>query len=1046
MNCAVIIKRIILFSVVLFFIDNNCLTQSSYRFENIANEQGIADRVINAVTQDKQGFIWIASYDGLTKYDGYKALVYRHISNDPHSLSDNEVYALGTDGNGVLWIGTRNGLNRYDEQHDRFETFFHDSADENSLSANEIFSLARDKYGNIWIGTYSGGLDKLINTEMGKGYRGSGYIFEHCRHVKNDSSSISDNQVLSLCFDSAGNGWVGTEKGLNVMNSEKKSFRRFYADKPGANSISSNSVAKVVAAPDGAVWICGKNMLDKIVLPGNSSGSISVKHMLPVLTENKNNFDWSVNDFMIDRDHNCWVATNEEGVFKIANIEDPLTCYKENYTNDASEYSLANTTAYSLYEDRSGIIWIGTAKGVSQYIPSNARFNQPGVFSPGSFLNEPVTALLADHKNRLWTGGYSDTLNIIEHGSNSSVRLPFLKSNYSQVNNLFQTSVGDICIATFNAGLFIIPNSLENVHNTTKWLHINKANSPLSSNNIYSLVEDKNKCLWLGTYLGLNCYDLRTGELKNIYTSPQGSIVSAFITRILFVDDKNIVWAGTDDGLLLIKDHKVIRRFFSDDEDTSSLSNDRITVIYGDSRKNIWVGTKSGLNLFDPVKNNFKHIKPADDVVIETIMSIKEDVAGNLWIGTSSGLVKFNVVKNSFTKYTVEDGLCSNEFSANAASGDTRRNFLYFGTTSGIVSFNPTHIVSNNFIPPVVITGIKILDKPLASFTDTALINTYRREKKLLLKYNQNFFSFEFAALSYNNSKANQYRYILEGIDKQWRNSGTQYFAGYTDIRPGHYIFKVKASNNDGIWNNEPAIVKVIIMPPWWQTWWFYALCILTAVGFIYMIYRIRIQQVLKLYRLRSSIAKDLHDDVGSALSSIALLSNISEKARAKASLQPEEVFTRIGDTSKRMIDLMDDIVWSVNPDNDRFSNMLVRMREYAAEMLEPKDIELSFHTADMDELRIPMQMRKDYFLIYKEAINNLVKYAECDAAFISIKKENRTIITIIKDDGKGFDAAIIHSGNGLKNMQQRAAAIKSKLIIETMNGNGTTITLLMPV
>ena len=287
---------------------------------------------------------------------------------------------------------------------------------------------------------------------------------------------------------------------------------------------------------------------------------------------------------------------------------------------------------------------------------------------------------------------------------------------------------------------------------------------------------------------------------------------------------------------------------------------------------------------------------------------------------------------------------------------------------------------------------------------------------------------------------------LLKGVDRQWHRAGTQHFAGYTDIRPGHYVFEVKASNNDGVWNDKPVTIAVIITPPWWQTWWFYTLCFLVACGIMYVIYRIRIQQILKLYRLRSSIAKDLHDDVGSALSSIALLSNISQKAKTNAGLQPEEIFSRIGDTSKRMIDLMDDIVWSVNPDNDRFSNMLVRMREYAVEMLESKNIDFSFHIAEeIDELRIPMQMRKDYFLIFKEAINNLAKYSECSNAYISIKKENKNIVTVIIDNGKGFDLQIINSGNGLKNMQQRAASIKAKLNIETAEGKGTTITLMMP-
>ncbi len=643
-------------------------------------------------------------------------------------------------------------------------------------------------------------------------------------------------------------------------------------------------------------------------------------------------------------------------------------------------------------------------------------------------------------------GTDSDTLTVSSKSGSYSLHLPSSRRQFNQVNMLYQSHTGDVYVATFADGLFIVPGSLKNIADTRKWIHINTTNSPLPNNNIYAVTEDKRGVIWLGTYTGLSSYDPQTRRLTNVYVSPNRNVVSAFIVRAVYTDEKDIVWVGTDEGLLQIKDNRVAQRFFSDDKDSNSLNNNRITVIYGDNQQRIWVGTKSGLNLFDPSKNNFKHFILQKNFTAETIMSIMEDKAGNLWMGTNDGLVKFNTTAKTFSKYTVEDGLCSNEFATNASCIDDKNNFMYLGTTNGLVSFNPSHIISNSFVPPVVITDVKILDQSLFLSVDTALINAYRRQNKLLLKYDQNFFSFEFAALSYNNSKANQYAYILEGVDRQWRHAGTQHFADYTDIRPGRFIFKVKASNNDGVWNNNPVTVDVIISPPWWRTWWFYTLCFLVACSIMNILYRIRIQQILKVYKLRSSIAKDLHDDVGSALSSIALLSNISEEAKAKAKLRPEEIFSRIGDTSKRMIDLMDDIVWSVNPDNDRFSNMLVRMREYAVEMLEAKNITFSFHIAeDIDELRIPMETRKDYFLIFKEAINNLAKCSDCSTARITIEKVNKNIITIIADDGKGFDDRIINSGNGLKNMQQRAAAIKAKLDIKTAAGKGTSITLSMP-
>ncbi len=1011
-----------------------------YRFENITNVQGVADRVINAITQDARGFIWIASIDGLTRYDGYKAVVYRHQSNDAGSLSDNEVYALCTDGYGDLWVGTRSGLNRYDAVNDRFEVFVHSSTDPNSLSANEVFTLAKDKAGRLWVGTYNGGLDRIERSGRAGAVH---YSFTHYRHSNANNNSLSSDQVLSVCFDNNGVGWIGTTDGLNILDESTKKITRLYADAGNSNTISNKTVNKIVAADNGSVWICGRSMLDNIFYrPGDAVARVTINRMLPVVIRSRNISNWAINDFMTDRNGNYWVATNDQGLIKFkGDINDGLT-YAENFTTGQSTYSLVNNTVFSFYEDNAGVIWIGTAKGISKYVPAKARFNERA-FSTYS-TSGYVKALLQDDSGRLWTGSDSDTLTIKDgNGLYRRFVLPFAHAGeQNQVNCLYQSRAGDIYVGTFIQGLFVLPHN-KDLFDKRQWKHV--ARPQLAGNTVYAITEDSNGIIWVGTYTGLCSYDPASGKTKYVYAPEVKKVVSAYIIRALYADVNGSLWCGTDEGLICIKNDSVVGKFVSDDKNAATLSNNRITNIYGAGNKKIWVGTNAGLNEFDAAKKTFVRFTSREGLPAETIMSTREDSSGNLWMGTNNGLVKFNVAEKKFTRYTMEDGLCGDEFEANSTCADTAGIF-YFGTNKGLVSFDPLRIVSNHFIPPVVITDIKILDQPLATIDDTALVNTYRRERRLRLRFDQNFFSFEFAALNYNNPQANQYSYILEGVDRQWHTAGTQRFANYTDIRPGTYTFKVKASNNDGLWNETPATVTVIITPPWWKTWWFYTLCGLFVCGIIYTIYRVRIQQVLKMYRLRSSIARDLHDDVGSALSSIALLSNIAQDGKTSARLKPEDLFNRIGDTSRRMIDLMDDIVWSVNPDNDRFSNMLVRMREYASEMLEARDIDFVFRIApEIDELRIPMEMRKDYFLIFKEAINNLAKYAGCTHAYVTIAKEGRNISTIIGDDGSGFDMDIINSGNGLKNMQQRAASIKGKLVITSAPGKGTVLSLLMP-
>lgn len=1050
-------KKMFFFAIVFILFNASAVAvfaqNSTFRFENISSAQGITDLNVRAIIQDKQGFIWIGSEDGLTRYDGYSSVIYRHQNGDQHSLSDNEVYALCTDNDGSLWIGTRKGLNRYDAANDRFEVFLHDSSNNNSLANNEVFGLAKDLSGNLLVGTYGGGLDLISKTATVK-QKKNVYKFTHFQHDDKDSNSISNNQVFSVCVDQLGRAWVGTYSGLNVLQTATKKITHFFHIENNNNSITKNAVYKIFADSSNKIWICGNGMLDNIYWQNNTAATnVKVQHFLPVIVGTNNLKGWALNDFFIDHSGNAWMATNDQGLFKFTITPANEIKSAEHFIgNDQSPYDLPNGAVFNLYEDRSGVIWIGTAKGLSKYNPSKSRFSTVPIPENAFPQNRhAVTALLADKQNRLWLGFDSDTLSIISSPAgaqfykNEKVALSF-SAAFNQVNVLYQSRSGDIYIGTLLRGLYMIPGTLKNIYDKQRWVHILADKyTGLPSNNIYTITEDKNGIIWLGTYKGVCSFNPKTTAVLPVYVSPQRLVLSDYIIRTLCTGPNNTLWYGTDNGLFLMKDGMVINTFSNNEKDTASLSNNGITVAFADHNNNTWIGTKAGLNLYNAAKNNFSRLTLQSGLSGDGIRSIQEDSAGNLWVATNNGLIKFNTNDKRIATYGIEDGLSSAQFQTNAASSN--QGTLYFGTNNGVVSFRPGSITPNLFVPPVVITNIKIFNNTLTGLGDTGIINTYRRENRLVLQYNQNFFSFEFAALNYINSAANKYAYQLEGVDHEWNNSGTQRFAGYTDIKPGHYTFKVKAANNDGIWNNVPVAVTVIIIPPWWQTWWFYTLCVAAFCAIIYTIYRIRVKQLLKLYNLRSSIAKDLHDDVGSALSSIAMLSRIAHDGKTNARLNPDEIFSRIGDTSKRMIDLMDDIIWSVNPDNDRFSNMLIRMREYAVEMLEAKNIDFTFKVSEeIDELKIPMQMRKDYFLIFKEAVNNLAKYSQCSHAAIAIQHTNRNIVTTIADNGTGFDLQAINSRNGLKNMQQRANSIKGKFEIETKPGKGTCITLSIPI
>lgn len=1005
--------------------------QAGYSFENINSSRGSANRNVNAIVQDAEGFIWFGSDEGLTRYDGYNFLVYKHDNNDPYSLSDNSVFTLCIDGEGSVWAGTGNGLNRFDAKQNRFDVFMHDDKNENSVSANNIISLARDNNGSVWIGTYGGGLDKAE-------FRNGKYHFIHHRHDDKNDKSISDNQVYSIAFDKHNNAWVGTSKSLNILVNKTDDFVHFYYQSGNKNSIN-GKIARIVPAADGSVWLCGYNILDKVLF-SSSTQSLSIQHILPLLSTSE---EWIINDFFIDSKNQYWAATNYQGLIKFS-VSDNEHITKTIFANDPQNPgSLPSSNVYSIFEDRSGVIWTGTSKGLSKYISLKEYFNEPSNVRMSLPELRFVLSLAAAKDSTILLTPETDSLFIIKKiNSNYSYKIisPFLSpGGLDQVNIIYSSASGDFIVGTMLHGFYIISSS--NKYDKTKWQQIDARQYPLlPGNNIYSFADGDDGSLWVGAYKGLCLFDRKTNMLEPVYISPSDKVELPYIIRAIVTDKQKRIWCGTDEGLRVFQNKKLIAAYTADSKNKTAICNDKITYLYKDHSNNIWVGTQGGLNLFKSGTDSAISFTTKNGLPDDGIQSIVEDAGGDIWIATNHGLAKYASAKNKFFSYTIKDGLPADQFT-NASACSPADGLLYFGTNDGVVSFNPAHITANTYIPPVVITQVKVMNKNIEEDDDSVLLNTFRQKKILQLAYNQNFFSFEFAALNYINTENNQYAYQLEGIDKDWIYSGTQHFASYTDIKPGHYTFKVKGSNNDGIWNDKPAIVEVIILPPWWQTWWFYALCVLAFCGIIYIIYRVRLRQILQLYKLRSSIAKDLHDDVGSALSSIAMLSRLAQDGKTKAVMKPEEIYSRIGDTSKRMIDLMDDIVWSVNPDNDRFSNMLVRMREYAAEMLEPNNINFAFKVSDdIEELRIPMQMRKDYFLIFKEAVNNLAKYSACSEALISIEKQQRNIITLIKDNGKGFNSSITTSGNGLRNMEERATAINGKIDIKTKEGEGTAV------
>lgn len=1054
-----LLRRFIIPSILLLFqtgLSNGQMNNAV--FDNLLTEFETHSLYVNAITQDNHGFIWIGTFEGLIRFDGIDYQTYLPSTGNERSISDKLINTIFNDSEGNLWIGTRNGLNRYSYLTNDFEHFFSRQDDQNSLSNNEINTIAEDADKNLWIGTLNGGLTKMIRvSEAGK----ESYRFTRCTNDPHNASSISGNTVYSIVFDANGNGWVGTSEGLNFIerknaSSKNISFLQVKNNPSDPSSITGGDVFKIFCDPQNNIWlISNRGMLDRLSASDIASGNFHFLHLLPAVKRETGGTFNSTTVFLVDHQNYCWLGTFEDGLYRFKFSQDFRVENATHYNNNpASNRTLPDNGCWSICEISDHTIWVGTASGVSRWNPLQENFSVVNGKN-SDFDLTGVNAVSEDQNMVVWLSNTSDTLFAIDRKS-GTIKKAVLKDKSRKpdyklyINTLLVSRTGDVFAGT-SVGVFILENSelkkfrsLSNYVPAARQLrYVEDDTASLISNTINCMAEDSHGNIWIGTGMGLNFYQPATAACRRVlWNKSSRDIIPSYIIRHLEISSDGNVWAGTDEGLFKINPSTYHATSFGKE---NGLPVNRLSFIHeSKDHQTLWLGTGQGLVSFQLSTQRFRSysLQQGRDF---NIMAILEDDHGNLWIGTDHGIVKWNLQSNDTRIFTSKNGLNTNRFNPAACYADDNGLF-FFGGERGFQSFYPDSIYTNTITPPVVLTDFKLFNQSILNGKNAGLANEFLQQKKLDLKYNQNFFSIDFAALNYINSEANSYSYQLVGIDKDWVNAGNSRTATYTNIPPGTYEFKVRGSNNDGVWNKEGASIFIRITPPWWKTWWFYALCVIAFVAALYGLYRYRFNQIKKLFAIRSKIARDLHDDIGSTLSSISLMSQLAKDGTGSTDKE-QELFETISTASREAMELMSVIVWSVNPNNDKLSNILIRMREYASDILEASNIDLKITLEeDVKDLIIPMEKRKDFYLIFKEAVNNVAKYSKAATANIRLFREHGKMVMTIEDDGKGFEVGKLRSGNGLVNMKERAKFIGGILDLQSQPGRGTSVRLEMPV
>lgn len=1006
--------------------------QHSLYFDRITTQNGLSHNKVNCIIRDQRGFMWFGTNDGLNRYDGHNFEVFQYKPGDSTTISGNIINDILEDEQGVLWIGTADGgLSRYDYKQPprrQFKQYRHLPGDSNSIPVNILNKLLLDTQGYLWIGTSGMGLLR----------------FDRVKEKFTRPITHGTRTILDLEMDKAGMLWVGrVGGGMLKVNPRNLGFETEAAYDDLYAKLPHNTITAIYADNDKQVWF---GSWDKMLYRRST-----VTGREEVFQRSRDPFSFTndeISCFTTDTQGQLWMG----GRFAGLHIYDAATGRFFHYQYDAArEGTIADNHINSLYTDSNGVIWMATNKGISIHRPTQQQFEQ--TFLPVGREGTGPAIKIYDFYERdgdLWIGT-SEGIYIREAGSNDFILQPILyKGIKLGVTRFFEDVDGVLYLGT-DYSLFrcdVGSFQVRLLPNTEKDRVMNK----IIESRVVSVIRDTvdgHPVLMAAPYGHfIAYYDLvdkrwisRHDSLKNVID--RFKLGGNNLIRKVYKTRDGRLWLTTVTvglGMRSKKDDPGIQFFKNDPAVPGSISSNHVFDLVEDGSGNLWVSTYGGgLHHFNLASGKFTHITASNNL----LEGIQLDARGNVWMISNGNLHKYDPGKKSYTSFDLPD-----IEKAGGVSGDIfkdRQGRLYVAGTNYFIAFDPKEIHDTRRIPQVFFTDFKIFNE---SYCDLL------QRDKIKLEYDQNYFTVAFAAPDFSASSNIQYAYILEGRDKDWMAIGERTSQEFSNLEAKDYILKVRATNSAGMWSEKVATIHITIIPPIWQRWWFYGLCALTTGLVIYGIYSYRIGQLLKQQAIRNKIAQDLHDNVGSTLSSISVYSQVAKiyhEQERQGDLQ--QTLEKISDTSGEMISEMNDIVWAINPRHDSMETILQRMESFARPLLASKGIAFHFEVEPgIQQVNLEMTRRKNFYLIFKEAVNNALKYAGCRNLWVKIGLRHHQIELEVKDDGVGFDMEKVHmyasqslSGNGLRNMEMRAGEMKGVWHIKSEPGKGTIVQLRFP-
>lgn len=1011
---------------LLLFFTSYCLAQDPLRFKHIVRENGSSITGVQNFHHDSEGYLWMASPSSeLIRFDGTNFRYYGFADFEVDGILSSRGTLVFEDRKQQLWVGTDTGwLFKYNRIKDQFVV-----ATDSSQSANaRIFCATEAPDGSFWLGSLGGGLIKFHPETK---------AFKQYKAEQGNANTLPDNFISGLSYDKDGTLWVSTTGGLSSYNPQTDAFVTYPLSNINPNDTYRYRVIRSLHIAGDNIYLStygGLQIFNRITK--TSQHLIHNPDHKNTLSHN------SLFRIAEGADGKLWIAAFGGGL----NLYDPATQTFTHWKNDAfNTEGLSSNNLFSVYMDNQGLLWIGASDNTVSVLNTKAKkfhYVKNNAGQPYSISRGWVRSLLPENDSIFWLGFNEQGLNRLNLNTGKAEKFTHDTKNlnsisHNAVSGLSKDRQGNLWIALEGGGINKYDNS------SKKFTRYVAGKNSINNNAISALLVDSENVLWATAYRdGLNLLDINKNKFKRINNDSlrDATGISFEFVEDIFELNGNIWFNGQNQVVVFDKKYN---RFVKVAETGR--------VLQADNPFNLEIIPYSETEMLLITKDEaqaIRYVSP-DSIQFEHLFNMNEAdglksfVVHNkeVWYVTYNQLVRWNPLQRQKHIYTGADGIAIDVL--NSVYKD-KQGRIFITSLDGFNWFFPDQIVDDTLDRRIVFTDFKLFNQSASQQPDSVYnfsIPTQPSQlKSVNLKHHHSFFSIGFAAQEFIAPEKIQYAYRLSGFDKDWVYVGNRTFASYTNLDPGHYTFEVKSTNPDGYWSKNSSSLSIIIQPPYWRTWWFISLALLLVCCLLYAVHRYRLAQSLKLERLRTKIASDLHDEVGSSLTKISIYSELAQTELTEK--EKANYLNSIGGLSREVVNTMSDIVWSIDNNNDSLHELINRMKDFATEVLHARNIDFEFtlHKAESNKVLDPV-LRQNIYLIFKEAINNIVKHSKANKVNVFITSHPHFELQIA-DNGIGLPAQQSQSGNGLRNMNRRAVAIGGKISFASKSGTTITLTL----